>query len=90
MDTNTARQYTYRVTQICDQAGNCWNGTQDYSHNIYANPNASATATQNISALINAVADGQPRSFIQTIKDGYGNAIIPAPGISRTIAMNLS
>lgn len=89
-DGNTARQYTYRVTKICDQAGNCWTGTRDYNYNVYANPNASATTVQDASALTNAVADGQARSFVQTIKDGYGNAIIPASGISRTVSMNLS
>lgn len=40
--------------------------------------------------MSSAVADGQARAFIHTIKDGYGNAIIPAPAISRTVTMNLS
>jgi hypothetical protein len=43
-----------------------------------------------MTALSSAVADGQARAFIHTIKDGYGNAIIPATAISRTVTMNLS
>jgi hypothetical protein len=91
-DSNTARQYTYRTTQICDEAGNCWTGTKDFNYNIYANPNSipAPANTQDITALSSAVADGQARAFIHTIKDGYGNAIIPAPAISRTVTMNLS
>jgi hypothetical protein len=33
---NGGRQYTFTVTQFCDEAGNCWNGTQTYNHDIYA------------------------------------------------------
>lgn len=52
-DSNTARQYTYRTTQICDEAGNCWAGTRDFNYNIYANPNSipAPLNTQDITAL---------------------------------------
>lgn len=89
-DSATARKYTYTVTQICDQAGNCWNGIKDYTYNVYANPNVTPSNTQDVSSLVNAVADGQSRNIVQTITDGYGNAIIPALGISRTISLDLS
>ncbi len=89
-DAGSARQYKYRTTQICDQAGNCWNGTKDFDYNVYSNPNYLPSNTHDISALVSAVADGQWYNAIQIISDGYGNAIIPASGISRTISMNLS
>ncbi len=84
-----ARPYTYRVTQICDQAGNCWSGTRDYSYDVYANPNTTVTNTKDNSTLNNAVADGMPRNFIHTIRDQFGNAIVPALGINRTVNMQL-
>ncbi|MBC7498344.1 hypothetical protein H7170_01750 [Candidatus Gracilibacteria bacterium] len=90
VDGGTARAYTYTVTQICDQAGNCWNGTKNYTYNIYANPNYAPQNTQDISSLSSAVSDGVPRNFVHTIKDGYGNAIIPAAGISRLVTIDLS
>lgn len=90
-DSNTAREYTYRITSICDQAGNCWNGTQDINYNIYANPNANPVSDiQNTTSLAAAIADGQPRVLARTLKDAYNNAIIPAPAISRSVSMNLS
>ncbi len=91
-DFGTARQYTYRVTQICDQAGNCWNGVKDYDYRVYANPNSVPipTNTNDITNLAWAVADWVARNFIHTIKDGYGNAIIPAAWISRTVVMGLT
>ncbi len=39
---------------------------------------------------MSAVADGVSRDFIQSIRDGYDNAIIPAGGIGRIISMDLS
>lgn len=87
---NWARPYIYRVTQICDQAGNCWNGAKDYSYDVYANPNTTISNTQDISGLNGAVADGMPRNFVQSIRDQYGNAIVPAPGISRIVNLWLT
>lgn len=89
-DGGSARQYTYRTTRICDQAGNCWNGTQDFNYNVYSNPNYAPMNTQDLLALVGAVADGQGRDFVHIIKDGYGNAIIPALGINRSVSMNLT
>ncbi len=87
---NWARPYTYRVSQICDQAGNCWNGTKDYSYDVYANPNTIVTNTQDTSALTSAVADGMARNFVQNIRDQYDNAIVPASGISRIVNLWLT
>lgn len=88
-DGGAARTYTYQVTQICDQAGNCWNWSRNYDYNVYANPNTTVTNIQDASALTSPVADGMPRNFVHTIRDQFGNAIIPALGINRTVNMQL-
>lgn len=96
---NGGRELTILIDQVCDEAGNCvgtvgWPPIKTITHTIYANPNSvpPASNTQNSTILTDgsAVADGQLRNFIQIIKDGYWNAIVPATGINRTIAMNLS
>jgi len=93
-DNNTARQYTYNITSICDQAGNCASTglPKIFLYNVYANPNFSVANTKSDTNLTDgtAVADGSSYWFTQTILDGYGNAIIPANWIHRTINANLS
>lgn len=81
------------VDQICDQAGNCISipvPLKTFTHFVYANPNFNPSNTQDTSEFDSAVADGQPRNLTQTIRDGYGNALIKATGINRNISMNLS
>lgn len=90
-DGNTARQYSYNISNTCDQAGNCNPGVRVFNYNVYANPNSAWTnLVQDMASLTNAVADGQPRGFNQTLKDGYGNIIIPAAGINRIVNLNLT
>ncbi|NRH20983.1 hypothetical protein HOO68_02985 [Candidatus Gracilibacteria bacterium] len=87
------REVTILIDKICDQAGNCVSipaPLKIIPHNVYANPNYLPTNPQDTLEFDSAVADGQPRNFIQTISDGYGNVIIPATGINRDIRMNLS
>lgn len=85
---NGSRQYTFRLRRICDEAGNCWSGTQDYNHNIYANTLfINETITQN--QIVSGIADGVQRNFEFTLRDVYGNAIIPATGIWRTVDINV-
>ena len=96
-ESNGWRQLSIQIDKICDQAWNCiwtvgWPSLKTITHFIYANPWFSGINSQDSTAITNgdAVADGQARNFIQTIKDGYGNAIVPASGINRTVSMNLS
>lgn len=85
---NGSRQYSLNVTNICDQAWNCWNGTQTYNHNVFANT-LSITKTINTSALTSSyVADGTQRNISITLVDNYANAIVPATLIGRTVDFN--
>jgi hypothetical protein len=92
---NGWRQWDYVITQICDQAGNCvpsWL-PKTFSYTAYAdatNANIAAWATNANITNGSAVADGSQNIFTQTIRDQFGNAIVPATGINRTISMNLS
>jgi hypothetical protein len=46
-DGFTARQYSYRVTSLCDQAGNCAIAgfPRLYNYNVYSNPNSTVNNT---------------------------------------------
>lgn len=89
--TNGGRQYTLTVTQICDAAGNCWNGTKTYNHNVYANTTTASITPTIVSTSLTAatnIANGSTKNLSITLEDEYGNAIIPATGITRTIDFN--
>lgn len=87
ISANWGRQYTFRLTKICDEAGNCWNGSQDYNHSVYANTTNITTKDMMTSNPLNhsTIADGTVDSITILLKDAYGNAIIPASWIGRTI-----
>lgn len=93
-DGNTGREYTYTVTKIRDQAGNEWNGSKLFQYIVYANPWISPTLTlptpSQLTQLTNATAiwDGSDYPLTLRFADGYGNAIIPATWIARTISLN--
>lgn len=92
-DSNSARQMTFTLTKICDQAWNCWSWSEDYNHNVYANSlhiwtkSIDSTHLDNITNWT-SIADGLAKSFDITLKDVYWNNIIPAPWINRTIDFN--
>ncbi|MDD5769568.1 MAG: hypothetical protein PHE25_01265 [Candidatus Gracilibacteria bacterium] len=85
---NGGRQYTFRVTKACDEVGNCWNGTKDFNHNVYADTQNITTklVNTNLSDISN-IADGTTKNLAITLKDTYGNNIIPASGIGRNITL---
>jgi len=88
--TNWAREYTFRITKMCDQAWNCWNGAKDYNHNVYANTNnITKTYTEQLSNSFN-IADWTAKNMNITLRDNYWNAIVPASWINRTIDFNFS
>jgi len=89
-DNNTAREYTFTITELCDQAGNCANiPAAKYDYNVYANArNIHTSNTRVISSTALRswnVADGTPRALTLQLKDDYGNDIIPANWINRKI-----
>lgn len=84
---NWGRQYTFRLNQICDEAWNCWNGTQDYDHNVYANTTLISAKKLDSNPFTSTwVADGDIKSYNIELKDTYNNEIVPASGIGRTIS----
>jgi hypothetical protein len=91
-DSNTARTYTHTITQICDQATNCWNGSKNYAYTVYSNPSFNYTLIGNNTdfTLGAVVADGTIKTWQAQILDGFGNIIIPSPGISRVVSYDLS
>nr|MDD3720112.1 hypothetical protein [Candidatus Gracilibacteria bacterium] len=92
---NGSRQYMLRVSKVCDAAGNCLGSDVNtsnlvtYTYNVYSNSLnvTTKTATSNLSDSTN-IADGSIKNLTITLKDAYGNIIIPATGISRTIDFN--
>jgi hypothetical protein len=92
VDSNTARPYTHTITQICDQAWNCWNGSKSYTYNVYSNPSYNYTLVGNNTAftLLPVAADGTIKTWQAQLLDGFGNIIIPSPGINRVVSYDLS
>lgn len=83
------RIYTYRLRKICDESGNCWTWTHNLNHNVYAN-NILPYSINSFSGSfiwIN-ISDWSEKSLNITLKDTYGNALIPASWISRKISFD--
>ena len=93
-DANWARDYSFTITRICDEAWNCWTGSQTYTHYVYANTGDINPATTGISdsdqLTSGNIADGTVQSLEATLRDTYWNNIVPATGISRVIDFNLN
>ncbi len=86
---NGWREYTFRLRSICDQADNCWTWNEPYNHDVFANTTSitASTPTNNLSSQI--VADGTVKNITVNLVDQYGNGIVPASGISRTVDINV-
>ncbi len=97
------REYSYKVTRICDEAGNCnvvndnpsqRRGIIDYKYNVFANT-SDITLEQVLPANIanledaNNVADGSNYSLTIQLQDRYGNGIISAPSIGRQVDIDI-
>ncbi|NUJ97286.1 hypothetical protein HGA92_00690 [Candidatus Gracilibacteria bacterium] len=89
---NGSREYTLDFINVCDEAGNCTNTLSDRNYPIYANSTnlGVADVTTNEIDDLNNVADGSTRDFTITLKDVYGNNIVLATGINRTIDFNFN
>ena len=77
---NNYRPYTHNITLVCDEAWNCVNDIKTFTYNIYAN-NSDAWVSQ-ISwdtQLVDgsAIADGEVNTLTLSLRDMYGNKIIP-------------
>ena len=97
---NGGRQYSMKITQICDEAWNCttawnnsWNsaGIVNLTYNVYANTLNIWTNTVSTNPFASSiVADGVVKNLTVRLRDTYGNDIIPASGISRNVIMNFN
>jgi hypothetical protein len=86
-----SRLYTLYVWYICDEAGNCNNTwIQNPEYSVFSNTLLmGANISQTLSSNTN-VADGSSKSLNIELKDTYGNSIIPATGIARTVDFSFS
>ncbi|MCH8518879.1 hypothetical protein LAT59_03915, partial [Candidatus Gracilibacteria bacterium] len=89
---NGSRQYTFRITEMCDEAGNCSDETRNYNHNVYPDTVSTITSEligEELSDSTN-IARGNARNVRLRLRDQYNNAIIPASGIGRTISFRIN
>ena len=87
---NGGREYTLNLTDICDEAWNCWGGIDPKIHTVYANTKnitQHAVISEGLTAAGN-IADGTTKNLTIELIDIHGNKIIPATGIGRTIDLN--
>ncbi len=87
---NGGREYTFNLTDICDEAWNCWSGIDPKIHTVYANTTniaQHAVISEDLTAAGN-IADGTTKNLTIELIDIHGNKIIPATGIGRTIDLN--
>ncbi len=89
---NWSRSYLLRITNICDEAGNCLSTPIDRTYNVYSNSLnlwVKDVTTNQLTSPSN-IADGSQKNLTINLKDIYGNVIIPATWISRTIDFNFN
>lgn len=83
---NWWREYTFRLTRICDAAWNCPTFNEPYNHNVYANTNNIPIKSVTYNQLDDDnIADGTTKNLVITLKDTYWNAIVPASWINRKV-----
>jgi hypothetical protein len=78
LGTNNYRDYTYNITKVCDQAGNCTNNIAVFTYHVYAGSINSLNS--NVTWLWNfddEVADWISNKLTATLNDTYYNKIIP-------------
>ena len=100
---NGWREYTFKITKICDEAWNCSNLNYKKDHNVYANTlnlwlfdlyGQNSVESWKMADLSWKMADWHHGWIIPELnailKDTYWNEIIPASWISRTIDFNFN
>lgn len=83
--SNWSREYSFTITKICDEAGNCSTPNHSYNHNVYANTESISENIDSISLRSWEIADGKARPLTINLEDNYWNDIIPANWINRTV-----
>jgi len=85
------RQYSLKVTKICDDAWNCISPNTEYSWWVYANTPVNYEVV-NSSDLDNIKIwnNSDTFSLYLTLKDQYNNPLVPAPGINRQVKVNIN
>lgn len=86
---NGARSYSFRIRTLCDQAGNCNDVNEPYSHNVYANTLSMSSSMISNSLSSPVLADGIQKNIVLRLRDQYWNIVIPATWIGRTIDFNI-
>jgi len=85
------RQYSVKITKICDESNNCITPNKVYSWNVYANSpiwyELSHFWDFNNSYIAN---NTQYFSWWILLEDQYGNPVLPSPGIDRKINIGLT
>jgi hypothetical protein len=87
---NGSRQYSLKITRICDQAWNCtevWNdstnapGIRNFTYNVYANTLSPTTSIiANPLTNVSNIADGSVDIVQVRLRDIHNNIIIPTTG----------
>jgi hypothetical protein len=88
-----SREYTFTLTQVCDEAWNCWNGTNTMNHYVYANTIAAQISRSTLQNEIDDVwniADGSIKKIVIRLRDSFWNAITQATWIGRNIDFNFN
>ena len=99
-ESNGSRQYSLKLTKICDEAGNCIVSGDDetslvwivnYNYNVYSNT-ANIISIGDVSSLTlgTNIADDTAKNISLNLKDTYENAIIPVSWINREISFNIT
>ena len=75
---NNYRDYTYKITKVCDEADNCTNNIAEFTYHVYASGNnIESTIDSDDLTNPNSVADWTEKKLKITLKDKYWNAVIP-------------
>jgi len=88
---NGSRQYSFKITKVCDQVNICWTWNKIFNYNVYANTNSINTnilSGQNNFTSGNKVADWSINTLNFMLQDTYWNQIVPATWVNRTIDFN--
>ena len=77
-NNNNYRDYTYKITKVCDEAGNCTNDIAEFTYHVHAwqidDGNSSVDSTE---VTNGSVADWSAKELKVTLKDEYWNAVVP-------------
>jgi hypothetical protein len=89
VNATASRPYTMKVTKLVDEAGNITNipGWVSYAYNVYANT-LKFNTSQLQSVITTGVADGIDIPMTLSVKDIYGNGIIPSTPINRVLSFS--